>query len=56
LLIPANTIAQGWREDRGDDDDHRPRPRGGRRAPDPATSGHGRREDALRAGLPQRAR
>lgn len=61
LLIPANTIAQGWREDRGgDDDDRRPRPRGGRRppapAPDPATNGHGRREDAIRAGLPQRTR
>jgi hypothetical protein len=59
LLIPANTIARGWRDDDdpggGDDGDGGERPvnAGTRSAP---TNGRGRREDAVRAGLPQRAR
>jgi hypothetical protein len=59
LLIPANTIARGWRDDgddqdRGDGGNSRGRRDGnGGRA---SSNGHGRREDAIHAGLPQRAR
>ena len=61
LLIPANTIARGWRDD-GDDDGDRGEGgnrRGGRRGgegPRVSSNGNGRREDAIHAGLPQRAR
>ncbi|HTR73917.1 MAG TPA: hypothetical protein VMH33_01495 [Solirubrobacterales bacterium] len=53
LLVPADTIARGWRVD-GEDPGDRPPGRGGRAGRD--TNGHGPREDAIRAGLPQRAR
>lgn len=60
LLIPANTIARGWRDD-GDDGDRGEggNLRGGRRDGNggrASSNGHGRREDAIHAGLPQRAR
>lgn len=51
LMIPANTIIGGWRDGGG---------RGGEPAPagatDASSNGHGRREDALHAGLPERMR
>ncbi len=58
LLIPANTIARGWRDD-GDDRGEGGNPRGGRRGGEggrASSNGHGRREDAIHAGLTQRAR
>jgi hypothetical protein len=56
LLVPAHTIARGWREEgrrAGGGDPDGPRGNGGRRA---SGNGNGRREDAIRAGLPERTR
>jgi hypothetical protein len=59
LLVPAHTIARGWRDDGQGGG-------GGRRGPvgsvegngggKSAANGRGRREDAIRAGLPERTR
>jgi hypothetical protein len=55
LLVPAHTIARGWREEGrrrggGDPDGYSGK---GRRT---TANGNGRREDAIRAGLPERTR
>jgi hypothetical protein len=55
-MIPANTIIGGWRDGGGRSGGGKggePVPAGAANA---SSNGHGRREDAIHAGLPERMR